>query len=115
MIGSDDNVECAMLYRNIMQITSRSFSRSTRCPDPDGVIASLQEQIWAQVRARFDERRDSVGLTQAELAKRLQIPRPQISLYLREPHRMTIKAAARLFHAMDAQLDCRLVDKGEPQ
>lgn len=77
------------------------------------MILALQTQIWALVRARFETLKATSGFTQAELASRLNIPRGQVSLYLREPHRMTIKAAARLLRAMGAELDCQLAETGE--
>lgn len=96
-----------------MQLTSGSSSDRARCHDPSGAILALQTQVWALVRDRFLELRASTGLTQAQLAAKLGIPRGQVSLYLREPHRMTIKAAARLLQAMDAGLDCRLVERSK--
>lgn len=102
-----------MLYRNTMQLTSGSSSLRERRPDPSDAILALQTQVWALVRDRFLQLRASSGLTQAQLAVKLGIPRGQVSLYLREPHRMTLKAAARLLQAMDAGMDCRLVERSK--
>ncbi|MDP3402295.1 MAG: helix-turn-helix transcriptional regulator, partial [Brevundimonas sp.] len=90
-----------------------SSSPRERCHDPSGAVLALQTQVWGLVRERFLELGARSGFTQAQLAGRLGIPRGQVSLYLREPHRMTLKAAARLLQAMDAGLDCRLVERSK--
>lgn len=74
--------------------------------EPGSVESDLQERVWRVVRARFDARAQDDGLTQAALARSLGIRRGQVSIWLREADRMTLKAAARLLDAMDADLDC---------
>lgn len=74
--------------------------------DVGGVESALQQRVWRVVRDRFDTRARDDGLTQAALARSLGIRRGQVSIWLREADRMTLKAAARLLDAMDADLDC---------
>lgn len=72
-------------------------------------VLRLQAAVWALVRARFEEVQKAEGLTQAGLAALLGVPAAQVSLWLGDSRRMTLKAAARLLHALGAQLECRLV------
>jgi transcriptional regulator with XRE-family HTH domain len=67
-------------------------------------VEQLQRRVWAAVVARFHERQ-ALGLTQRRLADLLGIAAPQISIWLNDPATMTLKAAARLMLAMDAELD----------
>lgn len=72
-------------------------------------IDDAQRTVWLLVTRRFRSLRDTVGLTQADLSRRLGISRPQIHEWLSDHRKMSLKAAARLLSAMDARLACRLV------
>ncbi len=64
---------------------------------------ALQRRIWLAVSQRFTECQ-SGGLTQADLGRALGAPRSQVNVWLKSPERMTLKAAARLLAAMDAEV-----------
>lgn len=66
-------------------------------------VERLQHRIWEIVAARYRERH-ARGLTQKQLARRLGISAPQITVWLNDPTAMTLKAAARLMLAMDAEI-----------
>lgn len=72
-------------------------------------VLRLQTEVWALVRRRFDEVQSAEGLTQARLAGLLGVPPAQVSLWLGDPRRMTLKGAARLMHALGAQIECGMV------
>lgn len=98
-----------MLYRNSSQAVS---------PDPDRILMAqlnrelavqdLQAGVWRLVRQRFDDWQSETGLRQADLARALGAPRSQVNAWLRRPENLTLKAAARLLHGMDARLTCSL-------
>lgn len=69
---------------------------------------ALQTEVWTIVRRRFDAIQAESGLSQAALAAQLGVTPAQVSLWLRDPKRMTIKAAARLLFALEASLHCHL-------
>lgn len=71
------------------------------------VARDLQAEIWREVRDAFAFRQAEQGLTQAELARRMGLPRERIHYWLGRPDRMTLAAAARLMAGMDAKLECR--------
>jgi plasmid maintenance system antidote protein VapI len=50
------------------------------------------------------------GLKQADLAKRLGVSRPQIHIWLTDPDKMTLKAAARLMLAMGSEDDLAAIE-----
>jgi len=74
-------------------------------------VDRLQRRVWAAGRDRFQERQTVVGLTQADLARRLDVSRPQIHVWLTDPGKITLKAAARLMLAMDDELDVGLAGR----
>lgn len=77
----------------------------------DAAVTALQTEIWGLVRARFEAQRESRGLTQAALAAQLGVPRTQVCVWLREPGRMTVKAAARMLIVMGAELRCQVEER----
>ncbi|WP_333586124.1 helix-turn-helix transcriptional regulator [Phenylobacterium sp.] len=88
-------------------MTSRS-SRPCAPASSDAAILALQTEVWTLVRRRFDLMQARHGLSQAALAAQLGVTPAQVSLWLRDPKRMTIKAAARLLFALEASLHCHL-------
>jgi len=68
----------------------------------------LQTEIWALVRLRFLQLQAGEGLTQAALAARLGVTPAQVSLWLADPRRLTVKAADRLLSVMNATVRCEL-------
>lgn len=71
------------------------------------VARALQRQVWGEVRRTFAVR-GAQGLSQAELARRIGLPRERVHYWLSRPERMTLGAAARLLAGMDAHLECRV-------
>jgi len=71
------------------------------------VAGDLQAAVWSEVHRAFDLRRQEEELTQAELARRIGLPRERIHYWLGHPNRMTLAAAARLMAGMNGRLDCR--------
>lgn len=67
------------------------------------VIDRLQRGMWSAMVERFQARQRD-GLTQADLARRLGIARPQVHVWLSDPTKITLKAAARLMLAMEGEL-----------
>jgi len=90
-----------------MQRSAHPFRASAKAA-ADAAVADLQAEIWRLVRARFETQRRERGLTQARLAAQLGVPPSQVWGWLSDPGKMTIKAAARLLAAMDAQLICEV-------
>jgi hypothetical protein len=82
-----------------------------RPPRPDPV-STLQHQMWKAVTDRFSTCQGSHGLTQADLSRALAVPRSQISAWFRNPDKITLKGAARLLGAMDAELIVMLKQPG---
>ena len=100
-----------MLYYINMQLSS--------CPRSDvqsenlDAVVDAQQVLWALVRSRYDDRARE-GLTQSQLARALNRPPSQISVWLSAPDRSTLKAAARLLAAMGGELELRVVDRSDP-
>lgn len=100
-----------MLYSNIMQDhrpPDTKTGTSSLCTPSAPEVFELQARIWAEVNRCYRMRERTEGLTQAALARRLDLPRSQVCAWLRHPEKMTIKAAARLLEAMDARIECHL-------
>lgn len=66
----------------------------------------LQQEIWLHVRERYETLRRVEGLTQVGLAAAVGVTPTQICVWLGDPRRMTLKAAARLLAAMGSRLRC---------
>lgn len=81
----------------------------------DAALAAerVQHEVWLMIGQAFARQGDAeataLGLTQSDLARRLGVPRGQVWLWLRDRERMTLKAAARLAHAMGYDLHVQLV------
>ena len=90
-----------------MQLRPSVKDLSARTPS-SGPPGPLQTEIWALVRVRFLQLQSSEGLTQAALATRLGVTPAQVSLWLADPRRITVKAADRLLSAMNATVRCEL-------
>lgn len=88
---------------------------SVRTDETGGFDAetALQARVWRIVRDRFEVGEREAGLTQAVLARRMGVRRGQVSIWLRTPERMTLRAAARLLRAMGAELACEARPFGE--
>ena len=71
------------------------------------VAGDLQVRVWEEVHRAFAARRQTHGLTQAELARRIGLERERVHYWLSRPDRMTLKAAARLMAGLGARLECR--------
>ena len=80
------------------------------------VARDLRGEVWAEVHRAFAVRREAEGLTQAELARRMALPRERIHYWMSRPERMTLSAAARLMAGMNGRLEClsRLADPETP-
>lgn len=65
-------------------------------------VDRLQRQMWRAVVEQI-RRRQEEGLRQVDLAERLGISPPQVHLWLTDPSRLTLKAAARLMLAMEGE------------
>ena len=66
-------------------------------------VDRLQRHIWRALNRRFQQAQLD-GLKQSDLARRLGVSRPQIHVWLNDPSKITLKAAARLMLAMDGEL-----------
>lgn len=93
-----------MLYNNDFQGTGSTMVRDKATQD---VARDLQAEVWREVRDAFAVRQAQEGLTQAELARRMGLPRERIHYWLGRADRMTLAAAARLMAGMNARLECR--------
>jgi len=82
-------------------------------PLAQDVARELQRRVWDEVRRAFAVRRGERGLSQAELARRIGLPRERVHYWMSRPERMTLGAAARLLAGMDARLECRSRLAGE--
>lgn len=71
------------------------------------VARDLRGEVWAEVHRAFAVRRQAEGLTQAELARRMALPRERIHYWMSRPERMTLFAAARLMAGMNGRQECR--------
>lgn len=69
-------------------------------------VRAAQMATWQVVCERFNAMAQTHGLRAVHLSRRLGVSRPQIHAWLTEPHKMTLKAAARLLLAMDAEFAC---------
>lgn len=92
-----------MLYNNDSQGTGSTMERDKATQD---VARDLQTEVWREVCEVFAVRRQE-GLTQAELARRMGLPRERVHYWLSRADRMTLAAAARLMAGMNARLECR--------
>lgn len=93
-----------MLYSNSSQGAMRVMGRDDVAHD---VARDLRGEVWAEVHRAFAVRRQADGLTQAELARRMALPRERIHYWMSRPERMTLCAAARLMAGMNGRLECR--------
>ena len=73
-------------------------------------IDRLQLQLWQAVVEQF-RRRQEAGLKQAALAQQLGISPPQVHLWLTDPSRLTLKAAARLMLALGGEFAIAASDR----
>ncbi|WP_374569708.1 helix-turn-helix domain-containing protein [Phenylobacterium sp.] len=83
-----------------------------RRDDAEIAVERLQRRLWEVLVAQF-RAREAQGLKQAHLAARLGVSRPQVNVWLSNPRRLTLRAAARLMWAMD--LEIALVPKSPPK
>lgn len=93
-----------MLYRNGSQGATRVMGRDDVAHD---VARDLRGEVWAEVHRAFAVRQQADGLTQAELARRMALPRERIHYWMSRPERMTLSAAGRLMAGMNGRLECR--------
>lgn len=93
-----------MLYNNDSQGAVSGMGREGAARD---VAGDLQAEVWSEVHRAFETRRQEEGLTQAELARRMGLPRERVHYWLGRPDRMTLAAAARLMAGMNGRLECR--------
>lgn len=78
----------------------KARTRSTLAPITVPVVLAVRLQLrWA---------RQELGLTQAELAKRVGVSRQQIALLESPDANVTLKTLERVAHAMDLRLEIQL-------
>ena len=92
-----------MLYNNDSQGADFGMKQKGAAQD---AAANLRAEVWGQVRQAFESRRLEQGLTQAELARRIGLPRERVHYWMSRPERMTLDAAARLMAGMNGRLEC---------
>lgn len=67
--------------------------------DPDYLTEKRVLLINAEIRRRIDE----IGISRAELARRLGVKQPEVSRLLNSDHNLTVRTVARLANALEAE------------
>lgn len=77
--------------------------------DLDYQFGYLTVAIGDQIAGRMQE----LGLTQADLAKRMGVTPGRVSQIMRGPDNLTLKSLVAVAHALDAQFDVQLTANAE--
>lgn len=80
--------------------------------DPVYLVEKLALDVYLEIRQRKAE----LGVTQADLAKRLGLTQSRVSQLLRYNRNLTLRTLALLANALEAEwADMRLLPKGQPR